>query len=510
MSISRRLQWGRRRRQSAFKDALQDQIESTSTGLLKTVSVDQTNHVELHSMDVHTTKALDSLFSQPSVNRDYRGFVHLVCLLLAVTLLRLAMENYRKYGVLLSIPAGQVSIDDWMSSFVVLCIIGIFGLLSFLIEVMGFGVWIATIGNVGSLFAVITFYVWSRIRHPMLGTTLLCLLSVVALKLLSFHLVMHEMRRLDLFDHDDISLAESHGSLVDPDTGSLVKKKRINSVDTKSRDVTVKWRHFMYFITAPTLCYQTSYARSGPIRWKKVFNWSIQLMIALGVIHLITEQYAKPTLDTYIENMNDIDPVGLLERVLKFSISSILVWLLGFYALFHCFLNVIGELCSFGDRTFYRDWWNAASIADYWRLWNIPVHLWFKRHIHRPLVHQCHWNPIASQICIFVISAIMHEYLIAIPTHLFEGYALLAMLMQIPLLIITAVLVTTVNRRQIKESTSSNSSDVSVDLAKVVLSPHALHVTRTMGNVLFWIFFCIIGQPLCVMLYYRAYTIRSW
>lgn len=26
------------------------------------------------------------------------------------------------------------------------------------------------------------------------------------------------------------------------------------------------------------------------------------------------------------------------------------------------------------------------------------------------------------------------------------------------------------------------------------------------GNVIFWITFCIIGQPLCIMMYYHDYT----
>lgn len=30
----------------------------------------------------------------------------------------------------------------------------------------------------------------------------------------------------------------------------------------------------------------------------------------------------------------------------------------------------------FGDRLFYRDWWNANTIEAYWRLWNLPVHYW--------------------------------------------------------------------------------------------------------------------------------------
>lgn len=33
-------------------------------------------------------------------------------------------------------------------------------------------------------------------------------------------------------------------------------------------------------------------------------------------------------------------------------------------------------MLRFGDRVFYRDWWNANTIEAYWRLWNLPVHYW--------------------------------------------------------------------------------------------------------------------------------------
>jgi diacylglycerol O-acyltransferase-1 len=57
-----------------------------------------------------------------------------------------------------------------------------------------------------------------------------------------------------------------------------------------------------------------------------------------------------------------------------------------FYLYFHAYLNICGELLRFGDRQFYRDWWNARTVAYFWRNWNIPVHKWLSRHIYRPLI----------------------------------------------------------------------------------------------------------------------------
>lgn len=42
------------------------------------------------------------------------------------------------------------------------------------------------------------------------------------------------------------------------------------------------------------------------------------------------------------------------------------------------------QLTRFGDREFYKDWWNAATVGDYWRSWNMPVHKWLLRTVYFP------------------------------------------------------------------------------------------------------------------------------
>ena len=31
-----------------------------------------------------------------------------------------------------------------------------------------------------------------------------------------------------------------------------------------------------------------------------------------------------------------------------------------------------------------QDWWNASTVGEYWRLWNMPVHKWLLRHVYYP------------------------------------------------------------------------------------------------------------------------------
>ena len=57
------------------------------------------------------------------------------------------------------------------------------------------------------------------------------------------------------------------------------------------------------------------------------------------------------------------------------------VWLAGFYVFFHVWMNLLAEILRFGDRLFYKAWWNAVTFEAYWRLWNLPVHHWITRRV---------------------------------------------------------------------------------------------------------------------------------
>ena len=46
---------------------------------------------------------------------------------------------------------------------------------------------------------------------------------------------------------------------------------------------------------------------------------------------------------------------------------SVHLRLLVFYLYFHLFMNLLAELLRFGDRVFYKDWWNCTEIGSYWR-----------------------------------------------------------------------------------------------------------------------------------------------
>jgi diacylglycerol O-acyltransferase-1 len=228
-----------------------------------------------------------------------------------------------------------------------------------------------------------------------------------------------------------------------------------------------------YFIAAPTLCYQPSYPRSPRFRGRWLLRRLAELLLVGGLMLLLIEQYLLPAVAVSVRTpLVQLGPFGLLERVLKLSIPTLYVWLCMFYCFFHCWLNVLGEVLRFGDRLFYREWWNATTIEAYWRLWNIPVHKWLARHLYFPLI-RAGCSRTQAMFVTFLFSAAAHELLVGVPCHVLRLWAFGGIMAQLPLIAFTN------------------------------WTSRKLSGGGQLGNVAFWLSFCILGQPMAVLLYYR-------
>lgn len=96
------------------------------------------------------------------------------------------------------------------------------------------------------------------------------------------------------------------------------------------------------------------------------------------------------------------------------------VFVFGFFGFLHCWLNFWAELLQFGDREFYRDWWNSQSFPEYYRKWNGVVYDWIYTYLYVDLVsclESYKFKPSFAKALasLFVIqfSAIVHEYILA-------------------------------------------------------------------------------------------------
>jgi diacylglycerol O-acyltransferase-1 len=332
--------------------------------------------------------------------------------------------------------------------------------------------------NVTLALVVTTYVVYYHIHNPLVGTLTEMHAVIVWLKTASYALTNRDLRHAFLHaapaHHEDDDDGGDNADCTPLETAPLVPA--LYSRCPYPQNISVS--NLCYFWWAPTLVYQPAYPRSPRVRWSFVAKRVAELVFLSAFIWVATAQYAAPVLRNSLDKLHSLEVAAILERLLKLSTVSLVIWLAGFFALFQSFLNALAEVLRFGDRAFYDDWWNSTSLGAYWRLWNKPVYQYFKRHVYSPLVGRG-WGQTPTQLIVFVISAVLHEVLVGVPTHNVIGVAFVGMMAQLPLIWLT---------RPIERMGSKTG--------------------RMVGNCIFWISFTVVGQPLAALLYFYAWQVK--
>ncbi|KAI9780739.1 MAG: Diacylglycerol O-acyltransferase 1 [Candelina submexicana] len=428
---------------------------------------------------------------------SFLGFRNLMVIVLVVSNLRLMIENFKKYGVLICIRCHDYRRQDLVLGSLLYALVPCHLFVAYIIELAASNqakgalgrrkksdVVRSTLGakeqeqksfrttwrllafahgiNATLCLLVTTITVYYYIYHPLIGT--LCELHaiIVWLKICSYAFTNRDLRQ----------------SLVSPFISSSLPE--IYSSCPYPRNITLG--NLTYFWWAPTLVYQPVYPRSSHIRWAFVIKRVAETLGLSMFIWIASAQYAAPVLRNSLNKMATLDITSILERLMKLSTISLVIWLAGFFALFQSFLNALAEVMRFGDREFYTDWWNSPSAGTYWRTWNKPVYHFMRRHIYSPLVGRG-WHPHVASALVFLFSGVLHELLVGIPTHNIladgTGVAFAGMIFQLPLIAITLPL---------EKMQGLNG--------------------KVIGNAIFWISFCLVGQPLAALLYFFAWQAK--
>ncbi|CAL9122257.1 unnamed protein product [Musa acuminata var. zebrina] len=409
------------------------------------------------SSPAHVKVKESPLSSDAIFRQSHAGLFNLCIVVLIAVNGRLIIENLMKYGLL--IRAGfwfsSKSLRDW--PLLMCCLtLPLFSLGAFLIEKLAWHKFIteplAISLHVMCTTTAISYPVYVILRCDsavLSGFTLMFFACIVWLKLVSFAHTNYDMRTIvKSSDKEDASFNFS---------GHDFEKG-------------VSFKQLVDFMVAPTLCYQQNYPRTMYIRKGWVIRQLVKLVICTGLMGFIIEQYINPIVKNSEHPLKG-NLLSAIERVLKLSVPTLYVWLCMFYCFFHLWLNILAELLCFGDREFYKDWWNAKTVEEYWRMWNMPVHKWMIRHIYLPCVR----NGLPKGVAVFIsffVSAVFHELCGSVPCHIFKFWAFIGIMFQIPLVILTNYL-----QNKFKST--------------------------MVGNMIFWFFFCILGQPMCVLLYYH-------
>lgn len=412
--------------------------------------------------------------------------------------LRLVIENFQKYGVLICISCHDYSSSDLRLGLILYLLVPCHLFVAYIIELVAASQAQGAIGrakrqqetssndeqnsrrdsldaarsirstwqtiafahavNTTLSLLVTTVTVYWGINHPLIGTISELHALIVWLKIFSYAFTNRDLRYALLKEGPHENIPEMYKQCPYP------------------RNITLA--NLSYFWWAPTLVYQPVYPRTDNIRWLFVLKRVSEVAVLSMFIWFASAQYAAPLLHNSLSKISSLDLASITERLMKLSTISLVIWLAGFFAIFQSALNALAEIMRFGDREFYTDWWNSPSVGTYWRTWNKPVNHFMRRHIQGPLVGRG-WSPQGAMMWVFIFSGVLHELLVGIPTHNILGVAFIGMVVQIPLFFVTLPL---------EKMQGING--------------------KIIGNCIFWVSFCLVGQPFAALMYFFAWQAK--
>ncbi|XP_075681014.1 diacylglycerol O-acyltransferase 1-like [Dermatophagoides pteronyssinus] len=423
----------------------------------------------------------DSLFSSSSGFNNFRGFFTLALILLVLATLRVALENVIKYGILINYSQifwlffGHTSIWPTIISS---SLLNLFIYCSYWIEKRlsknqinpnkaTYIIWI----NLTSVLLWPIVAVFIIPTHVVAASAFSFMYLAVWLKLYSYHSVNYWCRLHQKKTHKRHNSGDSRQWNNHQHSGQNEHHTDVINKQLVQYPYNLNISDIYYFIFVPTLCYELNFPRTERIRKRFLFKRLFEVIFLTQLILALIQQWMVPTIHNSLRPLQEMDYFRMLERLLKLSIPNHVIWLIWFYTYFHSFLNLIGEILCFGDRQFYKDWWNAESLQYFWKNWNIPVHHWCLRHVYVPLLKRG-YSKITVTTIVFLMSAVFHEYLVSVPLRMFRFWAFTGMAMQIPFVFVI----------------------------------HTGFFQGHYANMFVW-FSLIIGQPLCILACYHDYYV---
>jgi len=332
-------------------------------------------------------------------NDDFQGLVNLGFLILVAGTLQLVLSTYFKRGFAGDFALLQCIIQDITLAFFLILGVTLFSFSAFFLE--KFRV------NGGSRKTTVIIYSVIQLINLIVPVTLILIWNlapmasiVVTSILFIFFMKMHSY----IFTNEQLR-------------SSKTQKKTVEFPNN------VTFGDYAYFLAAPSLVYETDFMRTDSIRWLYAIKEFAQCLGCFVIIHVFTVQFMFPVLK------EEPSANSLLILVLRLATPSIVMWVLGFYAIFHCLLNGISEILCFADRQFYLDWWNSPTLEIFWRKWNLPVHKWLSFHVYRASKQ---WGTRNAILLTFLMSAVVHEIISGVAFKAIRPWFFIGMCIQVP------------------------------------------------------------------------------
>ncbi|PIK44222.1 putative diacylglycerol O-acyltransferase 1 [Apostichopus japonicus] len=427
---------------------------------------------------VHT--AQDSLLSNASGFNNYRGFLNLCIVLLAMSSGRLVLENLLKYGILVD-PVSWASVlwNDpyrWPNVTLAICI-NYFILFSFVVEKLTTKLHLSenlfdflSMGNlvVLLLFPVIVITVVEP--NPVGACFALGMYAMAAMKLYSYHVVNQWCRQaIGESKKRKKSLKKTPPSSPKKETNQKTDLEKPKDSSTENGDAlhvsetvqqeypqNINLKDIYYFMLAPTLCYELNFPRTERIRKRFLIRRIVELVFLLQLSLCLIQQWIVPLVYNAMKPFSEMDVTRMVERILKLAVSFFFQISLKLKLKFPtsnspfiAYCDVVSRVNTKQVKTnVIRDYGNDSQEFRNSRLF---------------LEELEHTSPQVGK-----------KYLVSVPLHMFKLWAFMGMIMQIP-------------------------------LAYVV----SMFFTRHYANMAVWLSI-IIGQPVAVLMYVHDYYVINF
>uniref|UniRef100_UPI00398ECAD3 diacylglycerol O-acyltransferase 1-like isoform X3 n=1 Tax=Pristiophorus japonicus TaxID=55135 RepID=UPI00398ECAD3 len=354
-------------------------------------------------------KTRESLFSSSSGFLNYRGILNWAVVVLILTHAHMVLENLITYGILVD-PVQIIAFalsdpNTWPGSYLIV-VSNVFVLAALHIEKslsamaisekLGYT---AQMMNLGTILFFPLFVLNVLTSSSAAGSAVVIVVhALIFMKLYSYHEVNRWLRE---------------------EWAPLGLKSAMKQPD------------LYYFLFAPTLCYQMNFPRSTKIRIRFLLRRLFEMFFLTHLFIGLILQWVLPLTRNSMQPFVEMKLTIKVHQLLLIAIPNHFMWLIFFHGFFHSTLNFIAELMRFGDRRFYRDWWNSETLTYFWSNSNIILHKWYMRHVYRPLIEKGYskWE---GQATVYILSALYHEYLLAAPLQMFRMWLFILMLLQVP------------------------------------------------------------------------------
>ncbi|KAI9762562.1 MAG: acyl-CoA/sterol acyltransferase [Chaenotheca gracillima] len=224
------------------------------------------------------------------------------------------------------------------------------------------------------------------------------------------------------------------------DLSEELKGKSSDGKNSYPHNLTVhNWAEYTVF---PTVVYELEYPRQDSINWYYVAEKTLATFGCIGVMIVVSQAFIYPCViktvqmreqGMVLEDRLKEFPWILADLVFPFMMEYLLSW----YVIWECILNVLAEVTRFADRGFYADWWNSTSWDQYARDWNRPVHNFLLRHVYHSSISTFRVSRTAATFITFFLSAVVHELVMWSIFRTLRGYLMIMQMMQLPLVMLS-------------------------------------------------------------------------